>query len=353
VAINQFDLLELVRKVDDDQADIDFLREGIRVLAQALMDADVTAQIGAAHSERNPDGRATHRNGYRDRRWDTRAGSVELRIPKLREGTYYPHWLLERRRRAEKALASVVMQAYVEGVSTRRVDDPLARAMGVEGISSSQVSRICKDLDEKVEAWRTRPLDAGPYPFVWIDALCLKVREGGRICNTSALVATAVNADGHREIVGLQLGSSETGAGWTAFLRDLVARGLSGGAAGHLRRARRSEGRDRGGARRGAVATLPHPLHRQPARSHPPSRPADGRLAGTHHLRPATPLRRVGPARPGDRQARRDLPPRRRHAARRRPRRARLHRLPQGHLATHLDRSSAVDGHTWDADSCA
>jgi putative transposase len=227
VAINQFDLLELVRKVDDDQADIDFLREGIRMLAQALMDADVTAQIGAGHGERNPHGRSTHRNGYRDRRWDTRAGSVELRIPKLREGTYYPHWLLEPRRRAEKALASVVMQAYVEGVSTRRVDD-LARAMGVEGISSSQVSRICKDLDETVEAWRTRPLDAGPYPFVWIDALCLKVREGGRIVNTSALIATAVNADGRREIVGLQLGSAETGAGWTAFLRDLVARGLSG-----------------------------------------------------------------------------------------------------------------------------
>jgi putative transposase len=224
---NTMDLMELVRKAESADADTDFLREALHTLAQALMEADVTAQIGAALGERAPAQRTTRRNGYRTRRWDTRMGTVELEIPKLRSGTYYPHWLLEPRRRAEKALASVVMQAYVEGVSTRRVDD-VAQAMGIEGISSSQVSRICKDLDEIVEQWRTRPLDAGPYPFMWIDALCLKIREGGRVVNTSALMATAVNADGRREIVGLQLGSSETGAGWTAFLRDLVARGLHG-----------------------------------------------------------------------------------------------------------------------------
>jgi putative transposase len=133
------------------------------VLAQALMGADVTARIGAARGERNPEGRTTQRNGYRERRWDTRAGTVELAIPRLRQGSYFPDWLLEPRRRAGKALASVVMQAYVEGVSTRRVDD-VARAMGVEGISKSQVSRICGELDEVVASWRSRPLDAGPYP---------------------------------------------------------------------------------------------------------------------------------------------------------------------------------------------
>lgn len=224
---NTMDLMELIRKAEHGPADTDFLREAVATLAQALMEVDVTAQIGAAHGERAPDARTTQRNGYRPRRWDTRVGTVELAIPKLRQGSYFPEWLLEPRRRAEKALASVVMQAYVEGVSTRRVDD-VAKAMGIEGISSSQVSRICKQLDEVVEAWRSRPLDAGPYPFVWVDALAIKVREGGRIVNTSVLIATAVNADGHREIVGLAAGSAETGSSWTKFLRDLVARGLHG-----------------------------------------------------------------------------------------------------------------------------
>lgn len=161
MTVDSMNLLELIRKSNDQNADLDFLREGVRVLAQAMMEADVTAQIGAALHEHNPDGRSTHRNGYRERRWDTRAGTVELSIPKLRQGSYYPDWLLEPRKRAERALASVVMQAYVEGVSTRRVDD-VAQAMGIEGISKSQVSRICGELDETVEQWRTRPLDAGP-----------------------------------------------------------------------------------------------------------------------------------------------------------------------------------------------
>ena len=205
MVIDSMNLMELIRKAEDDNTDTDFLREGIRVLAQALMEADVTAQVGAARGERNPEARTTQRNGYRERRWDTRMGTVDLAIPKLRQGSYFPDFLLEPRRRAEKALASVVMQAYVEGVSTRRVDD-VARSMGVDGISKSQVSRICGELDEVVEDWRTRPLDDGPYPFMWIDAMVLKVREGGRIVNISALIATAVNAEGRREIVGLKLG---------------------------------------------------------------------------------------------------------------------------------------------------
>jgi putative transposase len=153
-------------------------------------------------------------------------GTVELQVPKLRSGSYFPS-LLEPRRRAERALAAVVAQCYVEGVSTRRVDD-IARQMGIDGISKSQVSRICGELGELVAAWRNRPLDAGPYPFVWIDALSMKVREGGRICNTAVLVATACNADGHREILGLDIGTAEDGAVWTGFLRGLVARGLRG-----------------------------------------------------------------------------------------------------------------------------
>jgi putative transposase len=223
VVVSKMELYELLRKADG--ADIDFLREGVRTLAQALMEVEVAAQIGAEHSQRTPE-RVTHRNGYRPRDWDTRVGTVELEIPKLRQGSYFPS-ILEPRRRAERALAAVVMQCYVEGVSTRRVDD-VARSMGLEGISKSQVSRVCAELDEVVAAWRSRPLDAGPYPFVWVDALAMKVREGGRVCNTAVLVATACNADGHRELVGLDIGAAEDGAVWTAFLRGLVARGLHG-----------------------------------------------------------------------------------------------------------------------------
>jgi putative transposase len=223
VVTTKMELLELLSKAEG--GDVDFLREGVRVLAQALMEVEVSGQIGAAHSERSPD-RVAWRNGYRPREWDTRVGTVELAVPKLRQGSYFPS-LLEPRRRAERALAAVVAQCYVEGVSTRRVDD-VARAMGLEGISKSQVSRICAELDDAVAAWRSRPLDAGPYPFVWIDALSMKVREGGRVCTTAVLVATACNADGHRELLGLEVGAAETGASWTAFLRGLVARGLAG-----------------------------------------------------------------------------------------------------------------------------
>ena len=225
MADTTMDLGELIDKLAGSD-DVDFLREGVAVLARELMEAEVSAQIGAQPGERVPDQRLAQRNGYRPRRWDTRAGTIDLAIPKLRSGSYFPSFI-EARRRSEKALCQVVAQAYVEGVSTRRVED-IARQMGIESVSSSQVSRMAAELDEVVEAWRSRPLDAGPYPLVWIDALAIKVREAGRVVPVSALVATGVNADGRREILGLQLGSAEDGAAWTAFLRDLVARGLSG-----------------------------------------------------------------------------------------------------------------------------
>ena len=217
-------LLELLRK-QAAGGDIDFLREAVAVLAEAVMEAEVAGQVGAGYGERS-ETRLTRRNGYRPRRWDTRAGSIELQIPKLRQGSYFPA-LLEPRRRAERALLAVVQQAYVEGVSTRRVDD-LVRSLGCEGISKSQVSRICSELDTVVTSFLERPLDGGPYRYLWLDALTQRVREEGRIAQVSVVVATAVNADGKREVLGIDVGTSEDGAVWLSFLRGLVARGLSG-----------------------------------------------------------------------------------------------------------------------------
>ena len=223
MARGSMDILELLRKRGMD-GDVDFLREALAVLVEGIMDAEVSAKAGAGYGERSPD-RVSQRNGYRSRAWDTRVGTMGLRIPKLRDGSYFPS-LLEPRRRSEKALLAVIQQAYVEGVSTRRVDD-LVKALGCEGISKSQVSRICKGLDEVVEKFLNRPLDGGPYAYLWLDALTQKVREGGRIVNVSVVVGTAVNAEGKREIVGLDVGTSEDGAFWLSFLRSLVARGLS------------------------------------------------------------------------------------------------------------------------------
>jgi putative transposase len=209
-----------------EEADTDLLREMVRTFVHRLMSAEADALCGAAYGERSPE-RSNRRNGYRSRDFDTRAGTIELQIPKLREGTYFPDWLLERRRRAERALVQVVAECYVKGVSTRRVDG-LVKTLGIEGISKSQVSDLAKSLDEQVKAFRERPLETGPYTYLWLDALPIKCREGGRIAPVATLVATAVNADGRREIVGLDLATSEDGAAWTSFLRDLVARGLSG-----------------------------------------------------------------------------------------------------------------------------
>jgi putative transposase len=203
----------------------DVLREMVRAFAQKMMDAEVEVACGAGYGEVSPN-RVNSRNGYRHREWDTRAGTVELAVPKLRHGSYFPSFL-EHRRRAERALAQVVATSYLLGVSTRRVEK-LAASLGVTGLSKSQVSVMAAELDELVEGFRSRPLDRGPYTFVWIDALTQKVREGGRTVNVHCLIATGVNADGHREVLGVDVTSSEDGAGWLAFLRGLVARGLSG-----------------------------------------------------------------------------------------------------------------------------
>jgi putative transposase len=203
----------------------DVLREMIRAFAQRMMDAEVETVCGAGYGEVSAQ-RVNSRNGYRPREWDTRAGTVELAIPKLRQGSYFPSFL-EHRRRSERALASVVATSYLLGVSTRRVEK-LAASLGVTGLSKSQVSLMAAELDDVVEGFRNRRLDAGPYTFVWTGALTQKVREGGRTVTVHCLVATGVNAGGCREILGVDVTSSEDGAGWLAFLRGLVARGLSG-----------------------------------------------------------------------------------------------------------------------------
>ncbi len=214
----------LRKQLEDGNEDL--LREMVRVFAETVMSAEADELCGAAYGERS-DARVNRRNGYRTRMWDTRTGTISLALPKLRVGSYFPDWLLEPRRRAERALVQVVAECYVRGVSTRRVDG-LVRQLGIEQISKSRVSQMAKELDGTVEAFRTQPLDGGPYTYLWLDALTQKVREASRIVNVAALVATGVNAAGYREILGLDLVTSEDGAGWLAFLRSLVARGLSG-----------------------------------------------------------------------------------------------------------------------------
>ena len=216
-------LLELLRKAKM-QGDTDFLREGVRVLSQALMELEVSDQLGAGKHERT-ESRNGYRNGYRGREWDTRVGTVELLVPKVRDGSYFPS-LLEPRKRAEKALVAVVQEAYVQGVSTRRVDD-LVKSLGMTGISKSQVSRLCGELDEEVERFRNRELP-GRYPYLWLDATFVKARQQGRVVSQAVVIAIGVNAEGTREVLGLDVGPSEDGAFWMGFLRGLVARGLSG-----------------------------------------------------------------------------------------------------------------------------
>src|SRR5687768_8151349 len=214
---------EVVRKVLLDEH-ADMIREAVKAVAQQLMEIEVSELIGAEHGERRPEDRATHRNGYRPRRWDTRAGEIELQIPKIRQGSYFPS-ILEPRRRSEQALFAVVQQAYVCGVSTRRVDQ-LVESLGLR-VSRSEVSRICALLDEQVEAFRQRPLE-GRYPYLFVDAKVEKVRDGGRVVPKCVVVAHAVHETGRREIIGLDVGAAETEAFWREFLRSLVARGLVG-----------------------------------------------------------------------------------------------------------------------------
>ena len=216
----------LGKHLEGEDGDADLARAMLQSFAEVLMSAQASSVCGAAYGERTEE-RTNARNGYRNRDWDTRVGTIDLAVPKLRQGTYYPDWLLSPRRRAEQALVTVIGQAYVEGVSTRRVDD-LVKAMGIDGISPSQVSRMAAELDTKVTEFRERPLDAGPYRYLWIDALTQKVREGGRVVNVSAVIATAVTFEGRREIIGFDIVTTEDTAAWTAFLRSLVARGLSG-----------------------------------------------------------------------------------------------------------------------------
>jgi putative transposase len=214
---------EVVRQVlRDEHADV--IRESVRAVARELMEAEVSELVGAGLGERRPDDRATHRNGYRARRWDTRAGEIELQIPKLRQGSYFPGFL-EPRRRSEQALLAVVQQAYVCGVSTRRVDQ-LVESLGLR-ISRSEVSRVCAALDEHVEAFRGRPLE-GRYPYLFLDAKVEKVRDGGRVVAKALVVAHGVHETGRREILSIDVGEAETEAFWTDFLRGLVARGLVG-----------------------------------------------------------------------------------------------------------------------------
>ncbi len=215
-------LTELLRKAD--AGDAEFLKEGVRVLAQALMALELTQHVGAERYERALT-RTGQRNGYREREWDTRVGTIELQVPRVRDGNFFPS-LLEPRKRAERALVAVVQEAYVQGVSTRRVDD-LVQALGMTGISKSQVSRLCQALDGEVERFRSRRLD-GPYPYVWLDATFVKAREQGRVVSMAVVVAIGVRASGEREVLGLDVGPSEDGAFWLQFLRGLVARGLGG-----------------------------------------------------------------------------------------------------------------------------
>jgi putative transposase len=215
-------LEDLLRKAELQEPD--FLRDGVRVLAQELMNLEVSQHLGAERYERS-DERRGHRNGSRERPWDTRVGTIELTVPRVRDNSYFPS-LLQPRKRAEQALVAVVQEAYVHGVSTRRVDD-LVQALGMTGISKSQVSRLCQALDGEVERFRTRKLE-GPHPYLWLDATFPKVRQDGRVVSMALVIAIGVNARGEREVLGLDAGPSEDGAFWLSFLRSLVARGLAG-----------------------------------------------------------------------------------------------------------------------------
>ena len=213
-----------LRELLEKGSDATFLREMIGFAAHRLMELDAEGACGAGHGERSAD-RANQRNGYRERDWQTRVGTVELRIPKLRRGSYFPAFL-EPRRLAERALTAVIQEAYVQGISTRSVDD-LVRAMGMEGISKSQVSRLCSEIDERVQDFLARPIE-GDWPYLWLDATYVKVREAGRIVSVAVTIAVGVNGDGRREVLGMAVGASEAETFWTDFLRSLARRGLRG-----------------------------------------------------------------------------------------------------------------------------
>src|SRR5437870_8937938 len=209
-----------------EQAHPDLLREMMAAITQQLMAAEAQEACGAEFGERSAE-RVNSRNGYRLRDWDTRVGSIQLAVPKLRQGSYFPDWLLTPRRRAERAMVAVIAQAYLAGVSTRRVEG-LVQTLGIAHLSKSQVSVMAKSLDGMVDEFRNRPLDGSPYTYLWVDALTQRCRDGGRVVNVCTAIATGVNADGQREILGIDVFTAEDGAAWTSFLRSLLARGLAG-----------------------------------------------------------------------------------------------------------------------------
>jgi putative transposase len=219
------DLTIPLAELREKGADVDLLREMVQFMAQRLMEIDVAALCGADYDEKSPATRTNRRNGYRDRLWNTRAGAVDLKIPRLRRGTYFPGFL-EPRRTAEKAMAAVIQEAYVHGVSTRSVDD-LVQALGMTGVSKSEVSRLCGELDERVHAFLERPIE-GDWPYLWIDATYVKTREAGRIVSVAVIIAVAVNTDGQRQVLGMKVGASEAETFWLDFLRSLTRRGLRG-----------------------------------------------------------------------------------------------------------------------------
>ena len=314
-----------LRALLEKSSDADLLREMIGFTAERLMALEVEGLAGAAHGERSPD-RINHRNGYRDRVWETRAGTVELKIPKLRKGSYFPGFL-EPRRMAEKALTAVIQEAYIQGVSTRSVDD-LVQAMGMSGISKSQVSRLCGEIDGKIQGFLERPLE-GEWPYLWLDATYLKVREAGRIVSVAVTVAVAVNDQGRREVLGMAIGASEAETFWTEFLRGLARRGLSG--------VKLVIADDHKGLKAAVTRILSATTQRcrvhfmrnllAPCRQAGPARRLRLRR---HRLRTGGRRQRQGPVAPGRRSAQAQGSQARRSHGRSRARRPRLHDLPQG-----------------------